>query len=53
MVPVLALTLDGSPVRSLPSSGSQKFGVGGIIAVGANQEEGVYSATYDVMAAYF
>ncbi len=51
-VPVLALTLDGSPVRSLPSSGALNFGIGGVIAVGADQEEGVYSANYDVTASY-
>ena len=52
-VPVLALTLDGSPVRTInPATGDFHFGVGGIILIGSNQPEGVYTATFDVTATY-
>ena len=52
-VPVLALTLDGSPVRTVnPTTGDFHFGVGGIILIGSNQPEGVYTATFDVTATY-
>jgi hypothetical protein len=50
---VLALTLDGSPVRTInPATGDFHFGVGGIILIGSNQPEGVYTATFDVTATY-
>ena len=50
---VLALTLDGPPVRTIhPVDRTFFFGVGGIILVGADQPEGVYSADYDVTADY-
>lgn len=50
---VVALTLDGPPVRTIhPVNRTFFFGVGGIILVGANQPEGVYSANYDVTADY-
>jgi hypothetical protein len=52
-VPVLALTLDGPPVRTVdPTTRNFFFGVGGIILIGANQPEGVYQATFDVTATY-
>ena len=50
---VLALTLEGAPVRSIhPVDRTFFFGVGGIIQVAANQPEGVYSSNYDVTANY-
>ena len=50
---VLALTLDGPPVRSIhPVDRTFFFGVGGIIQVAANQPEGVYTSDYDVTANY-
>ena len=50
---VLALTLDGGPLRTVhPVDRTFFFGVGGIIQVGANQPEGVYTADYDVTANY-
>ena len=52
-LPVLALTLDGLPIRTIPATRAFTFGVGGIINVNANQPEGVYTATYDVTAQYF
>lgn len=53
-VPVLALTLDGSPVRTIdPGNGTLLFGVGGIIAIPASQPDGVYAANFDVTATYF
>ena len=52
-IPVLTLTLDGSPIRLIdPVTRTFFFGVGGIIAVNANQPEGVYEATFDVTATY-
>lgn len=50
---VLALTLDGPPLRTIhPVDRTFYFGIGGIILVGADQPEGVYSADYDVTADY-
>ena len=52
-ITVLALTLEGSPIKTIdPVTRVFAFGVGGIILVGANQPEGVYSATFDVTALY-
>lgn len=50
---VLALTLDGPPLRSIHAvDRTFFFGVGGIIQVGADQPEGVYTSDYDVTANY-
>ena len=50
---VLALTLDGPPLRTIhPVDRTFFFGVGGIILVGADQPEGVYTSDYDVTANY-
>ena len=50
---VLALTLDGPPLRSIhPVDRTFFFGVGGIILVAADQPEGVYTSDYDVTANY-
>jgi hypothetical protein len=52
-IPVLALTLDGPPVRTIdPVARTFFFGVGGIIMVNANQPDGDYNATFIVTAAY-
>ncbi len=52
-VTVLALTLDGAPIRTInPATRSFFFGVGGVILVNADQPEGVYQATFDVTATY-
>lgn len=52
-LPVLALTLDGPPLRTIhPVDRTFFFGVGGIIMVGADQPEGVYTSDYDVTANY-
>ena len=52
-ITVLALTLEGSPIKTIdPVTRAFNFGVGGIILVGANQPEGIYSATFDVTALY-
>ena len=52
-IPVLALTLDGASVRTIdPTTRNFFFGVGGILLIGANQPEGVYTATFDVTASY-
>ena len=53
LVPVLALTMDGANVRTIdPTTRNFFFGVGGIILVGADQPEGIYTATFDVTASY-
>ena len=52
-LPVLALTLDGPPLRTIdPATRAFYFGVGGIIFVNANQPEGFYRSTFDVTANY-
>ena len=52
-ITVLAMPLQGSPLKTVdPVTRSFFFGVGGIILVGANQPEGVYEATFDVIASY-
>ena len=52
-IPVLALTIDGSPIRTIdPVSRAFFVGVGGIIQVNADQAEGTYTANFDVTANY-
>lgn len=53
LLTVLALTLEGSPIKNIdPVTRAFFFGVGGIILVNANQPEGLYQATFDVTAVY-
>ena len=53
LITVLALTLEGSPIKTIdPLTRAFFFGVGGIIMVGADQPEGLYSADFDVTAVY-
>ena len=50
---VVTLTLDGPPLRTIhPVDRTFFFGVGGVIQIGADQPEGVYTANYDVTANY-
>jgi len=52
-IPVLALTLDGSPIRTIsPVTRSFFFGIGGVILINADQPEGLYEANFDVTANY-
>lgn len=51
-VSVLALTMDSGPVITIDASRAFFFHVGGILQVGANQPEGLYSAEFDVTADY-
>lgn len=52
-LPVVALTLDGGPIRTIdPVTRAFYFGVGGIILVNADQPEGFYQSTFDVTASY-
>ena len=51
-VTVLALTLDGSPIRTIDPTRAFNFNVGGILLVNANQPEGLYQADFDVTAQY-
>ena len=52
-VQLIALTLDGSPIRVIGSTGELDFGVGGAIVIDANQNEGTYQADFDVLVSYF
>lgn len=52
-IPVVALTLDGSPLRTIDLTTKTFFvGVGGVLLIGANQPEGTYSSTFDITAEY-
>jgi hypothetical protein len=52
-IDVLALTLDGGPIRSIdPVTRSFFVGVGGILMLGANQPDGDYSANFTLTAQY-
>lgn len=51
-VTVLALTMDSGPVITIDPTRAFFFHVGGILMVGANQPEGLYSAEFDVTANY-
>ena len=52
-IAVLALTLNGSPVRTIDATTRTFFfGVGGVIEIKADQPEGLYEATFDVTATY-
>jgi hypothetical protein len=52
-LPVLALTLQGSPIKIIdPVTRTFFFGIGGIIIVNANQPDGIYDATFTVTANY-
>ena len=51
-VTVLALTMDSGPVITIDATRAFFFHVGGILMVGANQPEGLYSAEFDVTANY-
>lgn len=53
MVPVLAMTIDGSPFRTIdPVSRAFFVHVGGVLQINADQPEGVYEATFEVTATY-
>ena len=52
-LPLLALTLEGSPIKVIdPTTRTFFFGIGGIIMINADQPEGVYEATFTVTANY-
>jgi hypothetical protein len=52
-IDVLALTFDGPAIRTIdPVSRACFVGVGGIVQIGANQPDGVYTAQFDVTANY-
>ena len=52
LLPVLALPLEGSPIKTIGLSRAFFFGVGGILLVNANQPDGEYHADFDVTAVY-
>lgn len=49
---VLSMSLDGPNTRTIQADQTFYVGVGGVIEVGADQPDGVYSATYDLTADY-
>ncbi len=51
-IDVLALTLDGSAIRTIDSTRAFFVGVGGSIVIAADQPEGDYNAQFDVTANY-
>ena len=52
-VTVVAMPLEGSPLKTIdPVSRAFFFGVGGVILIGSNQPEGLYEASFDVIASY-
>ena len=51
-IDVLALTMDGSAIRTIDSTHAFFVGVGGIIQIAANQPDGIYTAQFDVTANY-
>ena len=51
-IDVLAMSLDGSPIRTIDSSRSFFIGVGGVLSVAADQGEGLYSAEFEIYANY-
>lgn len=52
-IPVLGLTLDGAPMRTVdPVTRAFFVGVGGSLQIAANQPQGVYSADFWVTAVY-
>ena len=52
-IPVVGLTLDGPPMRTIdPTTRAFFVGVGGILGINANQTPGTYSATFQVTANY-
>lgn len=51
-VTVLALLLEGSPLKTIDATRAFYFHVGGILQVNANQPEGWYEANFDVTADY-
>ena len=52
-IPVVGLTLDGPPMRTIdPVSRTFFVGVGGTLSIAANQPVGTYSANFWVTAVY-
>ena len=51
-IDVLAMSLDGSPIRTINSSRAFFVGVGGILGIPANTPDGTYSNTFQVTANY-
>lgn len=52
-IPVVGLTLDGPPMRTIdPVSRAFFVGVGGTLSIAANQPDGDYSANFWVTAVY-
>ena len=52
-IPVVGLTLDGPPMRTIDATTRAFFvGVGGTLGIGANQFEGTYSGNFWVTAIY-
>ena len=53
VIPVLGMTLDGPPMRTIdPTTRAFFVGVGGTLSIGPDQAEGAYSANFWVTAVY-
>lgn len=52
-MPLLALTLDGPVLRTIPGDRAVHIYVGGILSVNANQPPGDYVGTFDMTVNYF
>jgi len=50
---VTGLTLNGPVLRFLTAAGLLDLRVGGTLAVGANQREGAYAGTFQIIVTYF
>ena len=51
-IPVVGLTLDGPPMRTIDNTRAFFVGVGGTLSIAANQPVGTYSANFWVTAVY-
>lgn len=51
-IEVVAMSLDGSPIRTIDSTRAFFVGVGGVLQVAANQGDGLYSAEFEIYADY-
>lgn len=49
---VQSMSLDGPNTRTIAADQTFYVGVGGVIEVGADQPDGIYSSTYDLTADY-
>lgn len=51
-IDMLAMSLDGSPIRTIDATRAFHVGVGGVLSIAADQGEGLYSAEFEIYADY-